>query len=240
MRPRIGSLGRLRVQFGIDYLLGLGADFADEFNDERSRVQMTLGFGFIIPLERITTPRSQEPDIVFALPVIAPISTIPVAQSPASTESTESTESTKTAETTGAPGDADGDGVSDRDDDCPETPIGAVVSRHGCPFDEDGDGVYDGLDRCPGTPAAERTLVDAWGCPVPPVVDTIETVATETEDTTASGEIDSTMEPSHAATIASGEIDSTTASSQTVTTSEEEPAAAAGSTPKVDPDPDAS
>jgi OOP family OmpA-OmpF porin len=62
-----------------------------------------------------------------------------------------------------APGDADGDGVTDDVDKCPGTPLGAVVDASGCPMDSDGDGVYDGIDKCPGTPKGAR--VDARGCP---------------------------------------------------------------------------
>ncbi len=85
--------------------------------------------------------------------------------------------------------DADGDGVKDKKDLCPDTPAGVVVDKNGCPVDTDGDGVADYLDacpdvagtvsgcpdadadgvadkddQCPDTPAAVR--VDANGCPV--------------------------------------------------------------------------
>jgi OOP family OmpA-OmpF porin len=87
--------------------------------------------------------------------------------------------------------DADGDGVPDRKDKCPDTPQGVKVDENGCPLDTDGDGVADyqdkcpdvkGLpalqgcpdadgdgvadadDKCPNTPAGVR--VDASGCPV--------------------------------------------------------------------------
>jgi len=63
----------------------------------------------------------------------------------------------------GTPRDADGDGVSDRKDACPDTPAGAVVDAKGCPVDSDGDGVPDGIDKCPDTPAGAK--VDASGCP---------------------------------------------------------------------------
>jgi outer membrane protein OmpA-like peptidoglycan-associated protein len=63
----------------------------------------------------------------------------------------------------GTPRDADGDGVADRKDTCPDTPAGAVVDATGCPLDADGDGVFDGLDQCPNTPAGAR--VNASGCP---------------------------------------------------------------------------
>lgn len=64
----------------------------------------------------------------------------------------------------GAPADADGDGVPNRLDQCPNTPRGAKVDARGCPLDSDGDGVFDGLDQCPDTPAGVK--VDARGCPL--------------------------------------------------------------------------
>ena len=60
--------------------------------------------------------------------------------------------------------DSDGDGVSDKKDKCPDTPLGAIVDKDGCPLDSDGDGVYDGLDKCPGTP--KGAIVDITGCPL--------------------------------------------------------------------------
>lgn len=64
----------------------------------------------------------------------------------------------------GAPLDSDGDGVSNRLDQCPNTPKGAKVDTKGCPLDSDGDGVFDGLDKCPDTPAGVK--VNADGCPL--------------------------------------------------------------------------
>lgn len=61
------------------------------------------------------------------------------------------------------PGDADGDGVADDADQCPDTPAGASVNESGCEGDADGDGVVDRLDQCPDTPAG--TTVDEKGCP---------------------------------------------------------------------------
>ena len=87
--------------------------------------------------------------------------------------------------------DADNDGVSDRKDNCPDTPAGVVVDENGCPLDRDKDGVADYLDTCPdtagsaamkGCPDADNdgvadmndkcpdtkmgTKVDATGCPM--------------------------------------------------------------------------
>jgi OmpA-OmpF porin, OOP family len=61
-------------------------------------------------------------------------------------------------------GDADGDGVPDSKDKCPDTPAGVAVDVNGCPLDSDGDGVPDHLDKCPNTPAGAP--VDTSGCPI--------------------------------------------------------------------------
>ncbi len=60
--------------------------------------------------------------------------------------------------------DSDGDGVPDRYDRCPDTPLGVQVDEHGCPIDSDGDGVPDYLDKCPNTPPGVE--VDEHGCPI--------------------------------------------------------------------------
>ena len=73
--------------------------------------------------------------------------------------------------------DSDGDGVSNDNDRCPDTPRGVQVNASGCPVDSDGDGVYDYLDKCPGTPAG--TKVGADGCPIP--------VATKSAEVTEAG-----------------------------------------------------
>jgi outer membrane protein OmpA-like peptidoglycan-associated protein len=63
----------------------------------------------------------------------------------------------------GCPSDGDGDGVPDGVDRCPTTVAGAAVDERGCSKDSDGDNIPDGLDRCPDTPAG--VLVDPRGCP---------------------------------------------------------------------------
>jgi OmpA-OmpF porin, OOP family len=60
--------------------------------------------------------------------------------------------------------DTDGDGVGDRKDRCPTTPLGAIVDANGCPIDSDGDGVPDGIDQCSNSQSGVR--VDAKGCPL--------------------------------------------------------------------------
>ncbi len=64
----------------------------------------------------------------------------------------------------GCPRDLDGDGVIDAQDKCPNTPAGTPVNAEGCPLDSDGDGVIDAQDRCPNTPRG--TAVNATGCPL--------------------------------------------------------------------------
>ncbi len=58
--------------------------------------------------------------------------------------------------------DADGDGVVDSKDKCPDTPKGAIVDTDGCELDSDGDDVVDSKDHCPGTPKGAK--VDQHGC----------------------------------------------------------------------------
>lgn len=57
--------------------------------------------------------------------------------------------------------DADGDGIADRKDKCPETPSQVNVTPDGCPVDTDGDSVADYLDKCP----LEAGLANLKGCP---------------------------------------------------------------------------
>lgn len=66
-------------------------------------------------------------------------------------------------------GDADGDGVTDSRDQCPNSTVGAKVDARGCEAkavvaekDTDGDGVVDSSDECPGT--AKGLTVDGRGC----------------------------------------------------------------------------
>lgn len=57
--------------------------------------------------------------------------------------------------------DADNDGVADRLDKCPGTPVGVAVDKMGCPLDRDKDGVADYLDACPDIAGLESLK----GCP---------------------------------------------------------------------------
>lgn len=62
------------------------------------------------------------------------------------------------------PPDDDNDGVSNAEDQCPNTPSNTPVDGKGCPLDSDNDGVIDPQDACPNTPAG--TEVDARGCKI--------------------------------------------------------------------------
>jgi OOP family OmpA-OmpF porin len=62
----------------------------------------------------------------------------------------------------GAPLDTDSDGVPDRRDQCPGTPLHIKADGNGCPLDSDSDGLIDGEDKCP--PLYAKTLD---GCPAP-------------------------------------------------------------------------
>jgi OOP family OmpA-OmpF porin len=57
--------------------------------------------------------------------------------------------------------DSDGDGVTDSNDKCPETPAGVKVDKNGCPLDTDKDGVADYQDECPEVSGTKETK----GCP---------------------------------------------------------------------------
>lgn len=85
--------------------------------------------------------------------------------------------------------DTDKDGVSDKKDNCPDTPMGALVDEYGCPLDGDGDGVYDGLDACPTTP--KGAIVDISGCPKDSDKDGVYDGIDMCPDTPAGAQVDS-------------------------------------------------
>lgn len=60
--------------------------------------------------------------------------------------------------------DADGDGINDNFDICPDTPYGIAVDEFGCPVDSDKDGVPDYKDKCPDTFRGAK--VDSNGCEI--------------------------------------------------------------------------
>lgn len=84
--------------------------------------------------------------------------------------------------------DRDRDGVPDRKDQCPGTPVGCQVDARGCPIDADGDGVCDGVDNCPNT--IKRCRVDARGCPTDSDGDGVCDGLDECPDTPAGAKVD--------------------------------------------------
>ncbi len=59
--------------------------------------------------------------------------------------------------------DSDGDGVSDQNDRCPDTPAGLKVNAQGChDHDHDKDGVMNVKDKCPDS--SPGAVVNADGC----------------------------------------------------------------------------
>lgn len=64
--------------------------------------------------------------------------------------------------------DKDGDGVLDKDDQCPSLP--GPAENRGCPVearDRDGDGIVDSVDRCIDQPEDKDGFQDEDGCPEP-------------------------------------------------------------------------
>ena len=61
----------------------------------------------------------------------------------------------------GSKKDADLDGISDKNDECADTPSGVAVDKKGCPLDKDADGVADYLDTCPDVAGTQALS----GCP---------------------------------------------------------------------------
>ena len=95
-----------------------------------------------------------------------------------------------TVDDRGCPIDSDHDGVFDGPDKCPNTPAGAEVNSAGCPVDSDQDGVYDGLDKCPSTPAGAR--VDPTGCPLDADADGVPDGIDQCPATPAGAHVDTT------------------------------------------------
>ncbi len=84
--------------------------------------------------------------------------------------------------------DADGDGVRDKDDACPNTPLGRTVDATGCEYDSDNDGVKDGADACPDTPAG--VAVDSRGCALDSDGDGVPDYRDDCPDSEAGAKVD--------------------------------------------------
>lgn len=84
--------------------------------------------------------------------------------------------------------DSDNDGVSDKNDLCPDTPVGVKVDEKGCPIDTDKDGVADYLDKCPNSLPCEK--VDANGCSLDSDKDGVPDIDDRCPDTPAGVKVD--------------------------------------------------
>ena len=88
------------------------------------------------------------------------------------------------------PPDADGDGIVNKDDQCPRNPedLDGFQDDNGCPDpDNDGDGIPDTEDRCANDPEDKDNFEDGDGCPDPDndkdgVADTSDKCPLEPED----------------------------------------------------------
>jgi outer membrane protein OmpA-like peptidoglycan-associated protein len=87
--------------------------------------------------------------------------------------------------------DYDRDGIRNRFDKCPETPLGALVDKDGCPNDGDNDGVPDGIDQCDDTPAIARSTVDQQGCPYDADFDGVPDYLDQCPNSAPAAEVDS-------------------------------------------------
>ncbi len=141
---RIAGRWSLNWRTHVDYLTGAGTDFADPVNADRNR--FLIGSGVTL-------------GVSFGIGGGTP-------QSGWASEGQWSSTPTRRQEVPVSGLDSDGDGVPDSKDDCPDTPVGAVVDSHGCALDSDGDGIVDGRDDCPGTDVKARGKVDIYGCPI--------------------------------------------------------------------------
>ena len=135
-----------QISFGLkgygDYLTGAGTKFSPPVDNLRNRFVLSAAVTFSIHFGASERPTAWRSDEKWATqPTTRPAAWL-------------------------ARDDADGDGISDSEDKCFNTPKGVLVDRNGCPIDSDGDGVPDGIDDCPGTPAAAIGHVDIFGCPV--------------------------------------------------------------------------
>jgi outer membrane protein OmpA-like peptidoglycan-associated protein len=88
---------------------------------------------------------------------------------PPSTTS-EPTDGGSTSAKAATPGDADGDGIPDENDVCPNEPEDhdGLDDEDGCPeLDKDKDGIPDQLDGCPDTAGPPNATPNKNGCPMP-------------------------------------------------------------------------
>lgn len=83
-------------------------------------------------------------------------------------EAKDATKAAEDAEAARAVADADGDGIADAFDACPEAPedLDGFEDGDGCPdLDDDGDGITDAYDKCPTAKEDRDGFEDGDGCP---------------------------------------------------------------------------
>jgi len=167
---------RVSARAGLDffYLTGWGALFPPIVDDYRTRGNLVLSIGLTAYIGRGRATPASPTEETSAQPepiVVQPSREPPVKKDDAdgdgiadSTDLCPDTPAGLPVDAYGCPFDSDGDGVIDLHDKCGSTPRGAFVDSVGCPLDSDADGVYDGLDFCPDTPDRWRVHVDQRGC----------------------------------------------------------------------------
>ena len=145
------------------YLTGLGADFSEATDQERSRgiaaVYLKLSYDFSAESGRVTIESAGSPTSSWAARDTDGDGILDSADLCPATPK----EAAGRVDAQGCPLDLDSDGVADFRDSCLETGIGSPVDSLGCVPDADADGVGDHVDRCPGTPRGRP--VDSAGCP---------------------------------------------------------------------------
>lgn len=124
----------LRYELGNDLALKTDVRHLIETDHGDNNLLYTVGLAIPFGKKAVAAPKVEEP--VKEEPVVMPLKEVE--------------------------GDADGDGVADSKDKCPNSSPVAVVDANGCEADSDGDGVVDSKDQCPNTPKGD--IVDKAGC----------------------------------------------------------------------------
>jgi len=163
-----------RAGFDFFYLTGWGASFARSVEDSCTRGNLVFSLTITAYIGGGKRKKAPPPEKIVkptgqitAPPVTMPEPTKHDADGdgvPDSTDLCPETPADLLVDAFGCPLDSDGDGVIDLHDECDSTPGGAFVDSVGCPLDSDSDGVYDGLDFCLDTPPEWRAHVNGHGC----------------------------------------------------------------------------
>jgi len=158
----------LNLDAHFNYLMGIGADFSQTTNDNRSHAygDIKIGISFYFNLDKGSSSFTykdykpskkevkQQESLDFDQDGV-PNALDLCPNTPVAARST--------VDEYGCPADSDGDGLVDYLDKCPLVFVDISVDSSGCPADSDGDTVSDSLDKCPNTPFGYP--VDKFGCP---------------------------------------------------------------------------